>query len=677
MIKLKMRLISNNISLFLVVFAVQVNTELESNSATLLPTLDKLGTDSDQANVNTTNNDKGIQETKYKNLEETNSPDIVETKSYSDTPGPVNNVENNIQTDALKDEIIKQFLLKEIQTPVQASSDVQHDEKQKVLRHLLSNILSNSNDQGNGTQTVDESLNKSQVEESSMKSENDGSDKKETLTENDSNMTESPTNNNGPTNLSNQLSKIPIQQLLKTPDGFIPQGNPNRNTKDDSKNNNNVVAKDLNDFNAIPKNSMFAIPQSSVNQLTNENPLQTDKQSVENGSHAMANEENQTHLGQLENAENDTKNNSTNTSDTTESKRLSTDTESLTSDRTDTKEENKDENSATTPSSPLETKEENKDTNENDTTPTSALETKVENKDNDENGTTPSTSPLETNEENKDKDGKGTTSPGVLDPTMLAVPVNLNNNSSLPLNDLGEQSIANLPKNISGMTFDQIQSFSDQDILKNLEETQTMDTNVLKRVKSNPNAMREYISPPEHIPYIDPIPNLSASTNDIGKPATNSDSPMTNLLANNPFTRKTPTDSSDVDPRILKSMSDAELQVALISLLASMTPSRSNQVTLEPTGYGTFQTYIGDVDLNIELVPIQSNRLTRKNAKEMFKDVSKVVGNINSKLPPGTDQVIKAVIKATVPGGSEAIAVGELVAKVAKKQKEGNKPTFG
>ncbi|KAL1458652.1 hypothetical protein WDU94_008783 [Cyamophila willieti] len=644
-------------------FAVQVNAELESNPGPKMQqTFDKLGTDSEPEQTNV-NDDRYIPETKSKNLEDTNN---LEVGSISDTLGNVNNVEKDTETHALKDEIIKQYLLKEIQTPAQASSDIQHDEKQKVLRHLLSNMLSNSNDQGNGTEKVEDTLNRNPAEESSMKSEIDGTGKKESVTENDGSINEFSTTNNGTTNLSNQLSKIPIQQLIKTSDGFIPQVNPNEitpNTNQDE-NNKNVDDKNLDELNAIPKDSLFAIPQLNVNRLTTENPLQNDKQAVENGDHTMTNEENKTNIGEIENAGNDGKNNSSNNFenpknvsldiDNAESKRLSTDTEILTSDRNETKENTED--GTTTPSTSLLNPE-----SKRLSTDTEILTSdRNDNKENTEDGTTtPSTS--------------------LLNSTILAVPVNLNNSSLL--NDLEEKSIANLSKNISGMTIDQIQSLSDQDILNNLEENQKMDTNVFKRFKSNPNVMREYISPPERIPYINPLPNRSASTNnndnDIGiKPVFDRDSTMANLLVNNPFI-KTPTDTSDVDPRILKSMSDAELQVSLISLLVSMTPSQSNQVTLEPTGYGTFQTYIGDVDLNIELVPIQSNPLTRKNAKAMFKDVSKVVGNINSKLPPGTDQVIKAVIKSTVPGGSEAIAVGELVAKVAKKQKEANKSTSG
>lgn len=256
-------------------------------------------------------------------------------------------------------------------------------------------------------------------------------------------------------------------------------------------------------------------------------------------------------------------------------------------------------------------------------------------------------------------------------PKLMAVPnLNLMSGSS---DDKNNQVKDNEPESLSGLTMDQVRAMNDQDILQKIEENNTIRPDILDKLNNDPNMMRELLSAPQYIPNIDSVDIAGHTT---GTNA-NIDSPVADLLTNNPLNNgnETPNTSepSAIDPKLLQSISDAQLQVALISLLASMNPAETNQINLQPTGYGSFLAFIGDIDLNTELVPVQSNPLSRMKGKKMFKEVSKALGNVHSKLPPGTDQVVKAVISATVPGGSEAIEAAELVAEVIKKQKEAKK----
>ncbi|KAI5742529.1 hypothetical protein M8J77_008270 [Diaphorina citri] len=730
-----MRLILGGCFVFMlnsVIIHVQAENELELNPGPLIKTFNKASTIGEPINLPYAKEDlekAGNQESLEKYPVKTNSADLKEdnnldsnTEQSTDIPADEsvkNQLSNTLMKDPeaivnsrqdtekgvptqinddIKEEIIKQYLLKEIHNPVIPTDDIKHDEKQKVLRHLLSNVLSNAEDV-NQMPTKVEDMDKIKKTQESDNENPDEVNSNQFISKDMKNV-ESVTKQ---TNMLDESVKV--SDIL------------NNSEKD----NNDLIKASMKKMNGEAKDNIrylldkdykFQNSQEDVN-LKPELPELVKKfQTLGSDSGKLLNQEHSTQSDQTEN------------NHPSEDNRKENDTKIFAGNDTTPVENNKKDVPSTSDTIPTV----ESSTAVGDTTDTPNSETKQavndsdnkRSKDNDspirqvtpaetsgvENGDSTTESPKDIdnpslqvgsgfdsngNKEDdrkivdqrsqtgpsSDLENKAPTKPKA--PTMIAVPNNLNN-ASLPLDELSGQNSSTLSTNLSDMNIDQIRSLSDQDILEKLEETQKMDTDVLNRINSDPEVMREYLATPQHVPNIDPLP-VDVAAKNVGKSGdantternNHLQTPVVNLLANNPFQNQVVTDSSLIDPKTLKSMSDAALQVSLISLLASMNPAQINQINIQPTGYGTFQTYIGDIDLNIELVPVQSSPLTRKKAKDMFKDVSKAVNNIHAKMPPGTDEVIKAVISATVPGGSEMIAVGEVIAQVVKKQKEAQK----
>ncbi|XP_017305211.1 origin recognition complex subunit 1-like [Diaphorina citri] len=178
-----MRLILGGCFVFMlnfVIIHVQAENELELNLGPLIKTFNKASTIGEPINLPYAKEDlekAGNQESLEKYPVKINSADLKEdnnldsnTEQSTDIPADESvknqlsntlmkdpeaiinsrqDTENGVPTqinDDIKEEIIKQYLLKEIHNPVIPTDDIKHDEKQKVLRHLLSNVLSNAED---------------------------------------------------------------------------------------------------------------------------------------------------------------------------------------------------------------------------------------------------------------------------------------------------------------------------------------------------------------------------------------------------------------------------------------------------------------------------------------------------------------------------------------------------
>lgn len=580
-------------------------------------------------------------------------------------------------SDVMKDEIIKQFLFQEMQKPSISSNNTRHEEKQKVLIDLLSNVQSNSD---TNSETIEKAVEVKTDEGGIVKNV----EKDEILGDN-SNIQMLPSDVN--LKKLDHTENESVEKSAESMTNEIRKTFTRANKEDDPKNNNRMFIPDTmnhlggNLDHLLPSqdnktSGVAELPLERKNDKTPEIVSKTLDSSLEN----TPKQEKTINSGQV----------------TDEQAAVDKNKETLTIDSnaiSDTQVvDNKEKFNE---KSIYEAVRELNDLSANviepmkshlESAPNDSETEKNSHLDNDDLGLQVTTiesntiDPPNNNVNGKDDKPENSGHPSVentsaktlMVPKLMAVP-NLNLNSPRS-DDQNNEANDNILKSLSGLTIDDVRKMSDQDILEKIEENNTVNPDILDEVNQHPEMMKELLSAPQRIPFIDPVDTAGNAT---GANISNVNTPVANLLTHNPFENNvnetSNAESSPVDTRVLKSMSDAELQVALISLLASMNPAQTNQINLQPTGYGSFLAYIGDIDLNIELVPVQSNPLTRKKAKDMFKDVSKALGNIHSKLPPGTDKVVKAVISSTVPGGAEAIQAVELVAEVVKKQKEAKK----
>lgn len=561
--------------------------------------------------------------------------------------------------DTTKDEIIKQFLLQELQKPP-ISFNTQHVEKQKVLKDLLSNVISSSDDGiQNNNETPDKTVDIKAYEVTTAK--HTGKDNEPILDDNSNVETLSTATMKNKLDLANNEGvDIDVEPKTKEDETTIVRAEKGASTIN---NNNTILMPDtikqtegnLDHLLSSQDKRTWGVPElldgqnpkiaelvsKTLDFIPDINPTQEKSNNIDQPTEVGEDKKYPLHID------------STISDVAFVNNKEDANTTSI--------------NEGVNGGGPI--KSHIVDTssaidNDDLSLQTTAENSNIEFPDNKND--------VDGNDNKENQSEMESTSPETLMvPKLMAVPnLNLMSGSS---DDKNNQVKDNEPESLSGLTMDQVRAMNDQDILQKIEENNTIRPDILDKLNNDPNMMRELLSAPQYIPNID---SVDIAGNTTGTNA-NIDSPVADLLTNNPLNNvnETPNTSepSAIDPKLLQSISDAQLQVALISLLASMNPAETNQINLQPTGYGSFLAFIGDIDLNTELVPVQSNPLSRMKGKKMFKEVSKALGNVHSKLPPGTDQVVKAVISATVPGGSEAIEAAELVAEVIKKQKEAKK----